>query len=183
MLREQTKCRMPFIIHYLKASQIGGKWVFTYAHSCQTNSSGKMHTESHTFRNDKHQIQNYDCFREKRRRKEWGTVFYVSRVNFDCMQMAEAEGSCLTSSISNSNRVTHCSVQFRYCLPKDRIRLHRIKVQSCKTTHHPPLQKSVPSLGCYLCFWSIKTGGSTTPLKSGCNRKIRLLPALLTNWL
>jgi len=121
---------------------------YSHMHTrAQTNSSGKMHTELYTFRNDKHQIQNYDCFREKRRRKEWGTVFYVSRVNFDCMQMAEAEGSCLTSSISNSNRVTHCSVQFRYCLPKDRIRLHRIKVQSCKTTHHPPTSEISPKPG------------------------------------
>lgn len=68
---------MTLTIYYLKTSRIVPSIANGYSHIhtyTQTDSSGKMHTQSHTYRNDKHQIQNYDCFRKERRKKESGTV-------------------------------------------------------------------------------------------------------------
>ena len=81
---------------------------------------------------------------------------------------------------------SYSSTQLWHYLPGDSIRFHRLRVRSYKLPTAPhKLQTSIPSLGCYLCFWLAADWRlpQARPWTSDASHKSRLSPVPLINWL
>ena len=54
---------------------------------------------------------------------------------------------------SNTSWVSYSSTQFWYYMPRDSVKSHRLRAQSCKTIPLPPHQTPTASPCGHLCFW------------------------------